>query len=217
MSELPPTHRRFKIFAQPISTTTNRSHAVKSTEKRRCGWCNSEPIYIAYHDQEWGVPLRDSRALFELLCLEGQQAGLSWITVLKKREHYRKLFAGFVSEKIARFSDDKLETLLLDPGIIRNRLKVYGIRKNALAMLALQKEMGSFSDYLWNFVGGKTHRNSPMTVREIPTATAESDAMAKALKKRGFTFVGTTICYAFMQASGMVNDHTRGCWRFGKR
>lgn len=186
-------------------------------EKIRCGWCSSDPIYIAYHDTEWGVPLKDDRALFELLCLEGQQAGLSWITVLKKREHYRKLFAGFVPEKIARYSDDKLENILLDPGIVRNRLKVYGIRKNALAMLAIQKEFGSFSDYLWGFVGGKVKRNAPDTLKAIATATPESDAMSKALKKRGFTFVGSTICYAFMQASGMVNDHTRDCWRFGRR
>lgn len=187
-----------------------------ATDKPRCSWCNSEPIYIAYHDQEWGVPLREDRALFELLCLEGQQAGLSWITVLKKREHYRKLFADFVPEKIARFSDDKLEKLLLDPGIVRNRLKVYGIRKNAVAMLALQKELGSFSDFLWQFVGGRTVRGTDSN-RSPVTSTAASDAMSKALKKRGFTFIGTTICYAFMQASGMVNDHMPGCWKFGKR
>lgn len=184
-------------------------------EKPRCSWCTSEPLYIAYHDQEWGVPLRDDRELFELLCLEGMQAGLSWLTVLKKREHYRKVFAGFVPEKIARFSDDKLEQLLLDPGIVRNRLKVYGIRKNALALLALQKELGSFSEFLWQFVGGKTVRGRDADHAPV-TSTAASDAMSKALKKRGFTFVGSTICYAFMQASGMVDDHMPGCWKRGK-
>jgi DNA-3-methyladenine glycosylase I len=185
-------------------------------EKIRCGWCTSDPLYITYHDAEWGVPLHDDRALFELLCLEGQQAGLSWITVLKKREHYRKLFVDFVPEKIVRFSDDKLEKLLLDPGIVRNRLKVYGIRKNAVAMLALQKELGSFSEFLWAFVGGKTLRGSDNEHTPV-TSTPASDAMSKALKKRGFTFIGTTICYAFMQASGMIDDHMPGCWKRRKR
>ncbi|HEX4909781.1 MAG TPA: DNA-3-methyladenine glycosylase I [Permianibacter sp.] len=185
-------------------------------ERTRCSWCTSDPIYITYHDEEWGTPLRDDRALFELLCLEGQQAGLSWLTVLKKREHYRKLFADFVPEKVARFSDDKIEKILLDPGVVRNRLKIYGIRKNAFAMLALQKELGSFSDFLWQFVGGKTVRGHDADAAPV-TATPASDAMSKALKKRGFTFVGTTICYAFMQASGMVDDHMPGCWKRRQR
>ena len=185
-------------------------------ERTRCSWCTSDPIYLRYHDEEWGTPLRDDRALFELLCLEGQQAGLSWLTVLKKREHYRKLFADFVPEKIARFADDKLEKILLDPGVVRNRLKIYGIRKNALAMLALQKELGSFSEFLWQFVGGKTLRGHDDDAAPV-TSTPASDAMSKALKKRGFTFVGTTICYAFMQASGMVDDHMPGCWKRKRR
>ncbi len=160
------------------------------------------------------MPLRDDRALFELLCLEGAQAGLSWITVLKKRARYRELFLDFDIARVAQLSDAQLERILLDPGIVRNRLKVFGVRKNALALKRLlQEEKISFSDWLWRFVGGQTKVNRPRTLADIPVTSAESDALSKALKKRGFTFVGSTICYAFLQASGMVNDHTRECWK----
>ena len=176
----------------------------------RCAWVSNDPIYIQYHDEEWGRPIYDDRLLFEFLCLEGAQAGLSWITVLKKREHYRKLFMGFDPKKMAALTDDELETFLLDPGIIRNRRKVYGFRQNAQAFLALTQQ-GSFADFLWGFVGGKPVINKWRQLSEIPTHTENSDLMAKSLKKAGFTFVGTTICYAFMQAVGMVNDHEVDC------
>ena len=180
----------------------------------RCGWVSDDPLYLAYHDEEWGVPVRDDRLLFEFLCLEGQQAGLSWITVLKKREHYRKCFANFDAEKLVRFSDSKIEKLLQDSGLIRNRLKLYAIRKNAVACLQLQEELGSFSDYLWNYVDGEPLDGKRETLQDVPASTPLSDAMSKDLKRRGFTFVGSTICYAFMQAAGLVNDHTRNCFRY---
>lgn len=181
------------------------------SERMRCSWCNSDPLYIAYHDEEWGVPLHDDGRLFELLCLEGQQAGLSWITVLKKREHYRKLFSGFVPRKVAAYTDEQLELILTDTGVVRNRLKIYGIRKNAVAYCQHFAKAGSFNQFLWHFAEPLQHQMKP-EVR--PVSTPESDAMAKALKKLGFTFVGTTICYAFMQASGMVNDHASTCWKY---
>ncbi len=182
-------------------------------EKKRCDWAGSDPLYAAYHDEEWGVPVHDDRLLFEFLILEGAQAGLSWITILKKREHYRKVFDGFDPAKIARYRQPRIDKLLRDPGIVRNRLKVEGTVRNAKAYLALVKETGSFGDYLWSFVGGKTKRNRFRTMKELPAETDESRAMSKDLRKRGFTFVGPTICYAFMQATGMVNDHVVGCFR----
>ncbi|MFT4970211.1 MAG: DNA-3-methyladenine glycosylase I [Chitinophagales bacterium] len=183
-------------------------------EKKRCAWSTSDALYIKYHDEEWGAPSYDDDYLFEMICLEGQQAGLSWITILKKRENYRRLFAGFNAESIANFSDDYLEQILLDKGIIRNRLKVFAIRKNAIAFLKIQKEQGSFSSYIWSFVGGKPITNNFESMGDLPAKTSLSIQMSKQLKKYGFTFVGPTICYAFMQASGMVNDHTKDCYKY---
>jgi DNA-3-methyladenine glycosylase I len=185
---------------------------LSSPDKTRCPWPGTDPLYVDYHDQEWGVPIYDKQKLFEFLILEGMQAGLSWITVLRKREHYRKVFNQFNAEKIARYSPSKIEKLLLDPGIIRNRLKVEGTVKNAKAYLKLQEQI-DFSDFLWQFTEGKILQNKRKKMSDIPTHTKESDAMAKELKKCGFTFVGTTICYAHMQATGMVNDHLTSCFR----
>lgn len=179
----------------------------------RCSWCGSDPLYVKYHDTEWGVPTRDDTALFELLVLEGAQAGLAWITVLRKREGYRTLFDNFDVNKVARYTDRKLDKLLLDPSIIRNRLKVYGARKNARAFLALQEEQGSFANYIWNFVDGRPIQNSWRSVGKVPATSPVSDQISKDLKKRGFTFVGSTIMYAYMQSIGMVNDHTTNCFR----
>jgi len=178
---------------------------------KRCPWCLGSPEYIAYHDREWGRPVHDDRVFFEFLILEGAQAGLSWSTILAKRENYRKLFADFDPAKVSRFTPDKLKKLLLDPGIVRNRLKVEGTVKNAKAFLAVQKEFGSFDAYVWRFVGGKPKVNRPKTTKSVPATTPESDALSKDLKKRGFTFVGSTIMYAFMQATGLVDDHIAGC------
>jgi DNA-3-methyladenine glycosylase I len=179
----------------------------------RCPWCEGFDLYRDYHDREWGVPLRDDRALFELLILEGAQAGLSWSTVLKKREHYRRVFDGFDPERIARYDEVKVAALLADPGIIRNRAKVAATIGNAQAWLAMRAAGQSFSDFLWQFVGGRSIVNHWQSMAEVPAKTAQSDAMSKALAKAGFKFVGSTICYAFMQASGMVNDHLLVCPR----
>lgn len=179
----------------------------------RCAWCGTDPLYVAYHDEEWGVPLHDDRKLFEAVILDGFQAGLSWLTVLKKRENFRQAFDDFDAEKIARYEEPKLQALLQDPGIIRNRLKVYGAVKNAKAYLQVQEEFGSFDRYIWQFTDGRTIINTPQSMADLPTSTPESDAMSKDMKKRGFTFCGTTICYAFMQAVGMVNDHVVDCFR----
>ncbi len=180
----------------------------------RCWWPGSDPLYIEYHDKEWGVPIHDDRLLFEFLCLEGQQAGLSWITILKKREHYRKCFKNFEIDKVARLTDKTIEKHLLDTGLVRNRLKLYSIRTNAKATQLVQKEFGSFNDYIWSFVDGKTIDGKRRSAKDVPASTTESDAMSKDLKKRGFKFVGSTICYAFMQAAGLVNDHTSNCFRY---
>lgn len=182
--------------------------------KTRCEWCGSDPLYVAYHDEEWGVPLHDDQKLFELLILEGAQAGLSWITVLRKRESYREAFDQFDARKIIRYDEHKVAELLANPGIIRNKLKVAATIQNAKAYLAVQKEFGSFDKYIWQFVDGKPLRNTRQSLKEVPARTAESDAMSKDLLKRGFKFVGSTICYAFMQASGMVNDHKVDCFRY---
>ncbi len=180
----------------------------------RCSWAKeSNALYIEYHDEEWGVPLYDDQALFEFLILEGVQAGLSWETVLNKRAHYRKVFDQFDAKKIARYTPKKIEKLLADPGIVRNKLKVNAAVVNAQKYLDVQQEYGSFSKYIWSFVGGKPLQNRWKTMADVPVSTAESDAMAKDLKKRGFKFVGTTICYAYMQATGMVNDHVLTCFR----
>lgn len=182
----------------------------------RCAWCGESPLYQAYHDTEWGVPLHDDRALFELLTLEGAQAGLSWITVLKKRENYRAAFAGFDPALVAQFGDAETAALLANPGIVRNRLKIASTIGNARAFLAIQAEFGSFDAWLWNFVDGRPIQNTLGSIREIQASTPLSDALGKALKKRGFRFVGSTICYAFLQAAGLVNDHTTDCFRHGE-
>jgi len=186
---------------------TNRADAVK-----RCAWPKTE-LDIAYHDQEWGVPVHDDRKLFEFLILEGAQAGLSWSTILKKRENYRAAFDHFDAQKVAAYNEKKVAQLLADPGIVRNRLKVRAAVVNANAFLAVQKEFGSFDKYIWQFVGGKPRQNRLRSFKDIQARTAESDAMSRDLLKRGFKFVGSTICYAFMQAVGMVNDHTVDCFR----
>lgn len=186
---------------------------TQSPDRPRCFWVSDDPLYLAYHDEEWGVPVRDDRHLFEMLILEGAQAGLSWITVLRRRESYRRAFDGFDPEKIAAYGPDKVAALLADEGIIRNRAKVEAAIANAQAYLRLRDEPGGFSGFLWSFVGGKPMRNKWRERGEIPAETAESKAMSKALRKRGFSFIGPTICYAFMQAVGMVNDHQVGCFR----
>lgn len=187
-------------------------HVAPSAEENmtRCFWCNDDPLYIAYHDHEWGVPLRDERALFELLLLEGFQAGLAWITVLKKRAHYRQVLFGFDPLQLASMSDEQIEALLLDPGIIRNRLKLQAARRNARAWLALEQP----GDWLWSFVGGQPLVHHFADRQQVPVTSPEAEAMSKALRKAGFNFVGPTICYAFMQAAGMVMDHTQDCHRY---
>ena len=185
-----------------------------SSSKCRCSWAGSDPLYVSYHDTEWGVPVHDDRLLFEFLILEGAQAGLSWITILKKREAYRRAFCGFDPGVVADFDDSKLAELLGDVGIVRNRLKIRAAVTNARAFLAVQREFGSFDRYIWHFVDGRTICNSWPSVKDLPASTPVSDAMSRDLKKRGFTFVGSTICYAFMQAVGMVNDHVTDCYRW---
>jgi DNA-3-methyladenine glycosylase I len=185
---------------------------TQTSSRRTCHWAQSG-ILSHYHDQEWGVPVHDDRVLFEFLILEGAQAGLSWETVLRKRDRYREVFDGFDASKIARYDARKVRALLADPGIIRNRLKISSAISNAQAFLEVQREFGSFDAYIWQFTGGKTFRSVRRVPRDVPARTAESDAMSKDLKKRGFRFVGSTICYAFMQATGMVNDHLLDCFR----
>jgi len=179
----------------------------------RCGWAGTDPLYRAYHDLEWGVPLHDDRRLFELLCLEGAQAGLSWITILRKRANYRRAFDRFDPKKVAAYRAAKIRALLADPGIVRNRLKVEGAVRNAKAYLALRAELGSLDGFVWSFVGGEPRQNARQRMKDVPPRTPESDALSRALQKRGFTFVGSTICYAFMQAAGLVNDHVVDCFR----
>jgi len=181
--------------------------------KQRCDWAGSDPLYRAYHDTEWGVPLHDDQLLFEFLVLDGMQAGLSWLTILRKRENFRRAFDNFDAERIARYRQVRVEKLMRDAGIVRNRLKIEAAIGNARAYLALKKEGGSFSKFLWDFVGGKPIVNNWKTMNEVPTETAESREMSKELKEHGFRFVGPTICYAFMQAAGMVNDHLTCCFR----
>ena len=185
--------------------------------KKRCEWVpKNNQHYIKYHDEEWGVPVHDDSLLFEFLILGGAQAGLSWFTVLKKRQHYQKVFDNFDARKISQYDENKVQSLLSDAGIIRNRLKISAAIQNAAAFLKVQEEFGSFDAYIWQFVGGKPKMNAWKTVADIPAKTLESEAMSKDLKRRGFKFVGSTICYAFMQAVGMVNDHTVDCFRYGE-
>lgn len=181
---------------------------------QRCPWASpDDPVYLAYHDEEWGIPVHDERRLFEFLILEGAQAGLSWSTILHKRQHYREAFAGFDPGKVARFSARDRERLLKNPGIVRNRLKIEAAVINARAFIRLQQEFSGFDNYIWRFVGGKPLPNRWLDMNQVPNRTVISDAMSKDLKKHGFKFVGSTICYAFMQATGMVNDHLTGCFR----
>ena len=182
--------------------------------KFRCSWPASDPLYIKYHDREWGVPLHDDRKLFEFLILDGAQAGLSWLTILKKRLNYRKTFDNFDPHKIVAYDSRKVRELLSNEGIVRNKLKINATIQNAISFLAVQKEFGSFNIYIWRFVGGETKKNKWKTLEEIPAQTPESAAMSADLKKRGFKFVGPTICYAFMQAAGLVNDHVVDCFRY---
>ncbi len=187
---------------------------MQGPSRERCSWADSHPLYSAYHDEEWGVPLHDDMKLFEFLALNGAQAGLSWITILKKRRNYRKAFDNFDAAKIAEYGPKEVERLLSTDGIIRNRMKIESAISNARAFLGAQKEFGTFDKYIWQFVSHKPKKNRWKTDGEIPAVTPESEAMGKDLKKRGFSFVGPTICYAFMQATGMVNDHTVRCFRY---
>jgi DNA-3-methyladenine glycosylase I len=185
----------------------------KDVQRVRCPWANGE-LMVRYHDEEWGAPVHDDLTLFEFLILEGAQAGLSWSTILNKRENYRRAFDGFDPARVTRYDRRKIERLLRDPGIVRNKLKIAAAVVNAKIFLGLQKEFGSFDRYIWQFVGGQPRVNSPRSMKQVPARTPESDAMSKDLKKRGFKFVGSTICYAFMQAVGMVNDHIVDCFRY---
>ena len=186
---------------------------MSNAKKTRCAWVNEDPIYINYHDLEWGVPITDDRLLFEFLILEGAQAGLSWITVLKKRDNYRACFDNFNAKLIAKYDEEKVEQLMNNSGIIRNRLKINSAIINAQAFLKVKEEWGSFSKYIWHFVDGKPVKNNWKNIKNVPASNDISDRLSKDLKKRGFKFVGTTICYAFMQAVGMANDHTQDCFR----
>lgn len=188
----------------------------KTTKKpaQRCWWCGEDPIYVDYHDTEWGVPVHDDRHLFESLCLDGQQAGLNWLMVLKKRDHYRKKFKNFDILAVSRMTDNTIEKLLLDKGLIRNRLKLYSIRSNALATLKVQEKFGSLNNYLWQFVNGRPIDGACKLPKDIPASNALSDTVSKDLKKRGFKFVGSTIVYAFLQACGFINDHLSDCPRY---
>jgi DNA-3-methyladenine glycosylase I len=184
--------------------------------KCRCQWCSSDPLYVAYHDNEWGVPVHDDRQLFEMLILEGAQAGLSWLTILRKRENYRRAFHGFDPHRIASYSNDDIQRLLLDAGIVRNRLKIEAAINNAIKTLEIIQTNGSFSSFLWRYVENTPRQNAWTEVSKLPARTEQSDTMSKDLKKHGFKFVGSTICYAFMQSVGMVNDHIVGCFRYAE-
>lgn len=181
--------------------------------QKRCAWCGDDPLYMAYHDKDWGVPVHDDRMLFEMLILEGAQAGLSWLTILKKRQNYQKAFDSFDPEKIAKYSEFDLARLMADPGIVRNRLKIESAVKNARGVLAIREEFGTLDAYLWRYVDGVVQQNTWKFISELPAQTKASKAMSKDLKQRGFNFIGPTICYAFMQSVGMVNDHTVDCFR----
>jgi DNA-3-methyladenine glycosylase I len=196
------------------ATLFRRKTMDNTTTLKRCAWVGNDPLYQSYHDREWGVPVHDDRLLFEFLTLEGAQAGLSWITILRKRASYREAFAGFDLERVARFDEAKITELLSNPGIIRNRLKVASAITNARAFLKIQEEFGSFAAYQWRFVSGRPIQNSWRSIAEVPAITQVSDTMSRDLKKRGFRFVGSTIIYAHMQAVGMVNDHTADCFRW---
>jgi DNA-3-methyladenine glycosylase I len=199
------THR-YKLFSCVSQFSMNS----------RCEWCGSDPLYIAYHDDEWGVPVHDDRHLFEMLLLEGAQAGLNWLTILRKRENYRKAFDAFNPKKIAAYSQRDIQRLLTDSGIVRNRLKIESAIKNARGVLDIIQEFGSLSSFLWRYVNNSPQQNAWNSLSELPTRTEQSDMMSNDLKKRGFNFIGSTICYAFMQSVGMVNDHIVGCFRYAE-
>ncbi len=188
-------------------------YAGPNDDKVRCGWCLSDPIYVKYHDEEWGIPVHDDKLLFEFLVLESFQAGLSWLTILKKRENFRKAFSNFDANKVAKYNEQKYETLMQDAGIIRNQLKIRAAINNAKCFIEIQKEFGSFDKYVWSFVGGMPHHNKLKSLKNIQPKSKISDAMSVDMGKRGFKFRGSTICYAFMQAVGMVDDHLDNCWR----
>lgn len=185
----------------------------KNKEKCRCGWCGTDPFYIKYHDEEWGKPVHDDKVLFEFMVLESFQAGLSWLTILRKRENFRKAFANFDVKKVAKFDEQKYEALMQDTGIVRNQLKIRAAINNAKCFMEIQKEFGSYDNYIWSFVDHKPIVNKPKTLKDLPAKTPLSDAMSKDMGKRGFKFRGSTICYAFMQAVGMVDDHLVDCWK----
>jgi DNA-3-methyladenine glycosylase I len=211
--------KKFKEMLQAGSAFRTQRRDAKEDkpmedERIRCGWGTSDPLYLRYHDEEWGVPVHDDRHLFEMLILEGAQAGLSWLTVLRKRDAFRKAFDGFDPVKVSRYSGKRVEKLLQNSGIIRNRLKIEAAIRNAKAFLQVRGEFGTFDRYLWQFVGFEPIQNNWVRLKDIPAKTRESDAMSRDLKKRGFSFVGSTICYAFMQAVGMVNDHITTCFRY---
>jgi len=208
-----PTERRARPAPRPDPHGPARALEAAPDRRRRCGWAGGDALYVAYHDREWGVPVHDDRTLFEFLVLEGAQAGLSWITILRKRAAYRAAFAGFDPEVVARFDARRVRALLRDPGIVRNRAKVEAAVANARASLEVRREFGSFDAYIWRFTDGRPRRNAWETLRQVPAETRESKAMSRDLKARGFRFVGPTICYAHMQATGMVNDHLVGCYR----
>ena len=210
-----------KCSAGPVKTpwTTENRYSRRSSPylpsmNQRCPWCGDDPLYQAYHDDEWGVPVHDDRRWFEFLLLEGAQAGLAWITILRKREGYRRAFAGFDPERVARFDQQQIDQLLTNPGIVRNRLKVASAVSNARAFLAVQEQYGSFDDYIWGWVDGQPIVNHFQQMAEVPAFTPLAESLSKDLKKRGFRFVGPTIVYALMQATGMVNDHLVGCYRW---
>lgn len=186
----------------------------KNLDKKRCAWCKNDPLYVAYHDTEWGVPIYDDRLLFEFLILEGMQAGLNWFTILKKRDAFRLAFSNFDAQKMAKFNQQKIEILLNNSNIIRNKLKINAAIENAKAFIKIKKEWDSFSNYIWHFVNGHPIQNHWDDIKQVPAKTSLSDVMSKDLKKRGFKFVGSTICYAFMQAVGMINDHTINCFTY---
>ena len=191
-----------------------KEEGIQIQQRQRCAWAGSDPVYVRYHDLEWGTPVHDDRTLFEFLILEGAQAGLSWSTILNKRENYRLAFDNFQPEIVAGYDEVKVLELLANPGIVRNRLKIHSAVGNAKAYLKVQEEFGSFDAYLWDFVGGKPLQNAWITMGEVPASTPDSDRLSKDLSRRGFKFVGTTICYAYMQAVGLVNDHTTDCFRY---
>lgn len=196
-----------------VKSATKKKYTGPADGKTRCGWCLNSPIYVEYHDKEWGKPVHDDKVLFEFLVLESFQAGLSWLTILRKRENFRKAFSNFDVKKVAKYDQRKFDELMQNEGIIRNRLKIGAAINNAQRFIEIQKEFGSFDKYVWSFVGNKPVVNSRKSLREIPPKTEISDAMSKDMGKRGFKFRGTTICYAFMQAVGIVNDHVDDCWR----